>query len=157
MTLHGSKKTGESRNSMFSKKQKVETSKIRFSIKLQLGYLETHLFTTLGRGVTHGIQISIKITKIQIPTLFCFWWITTLHSLWKTGESRISMFKKKQKVETSKIRFSITFQLGYLETHLFTSLGEGVKHGIKILTEMTKFQISNSLFVLHSLQHYEIC
>ena len=39
-------------------------------MKNQLGYLETHLFTTLGGGVKHGIQVSIEITKFQIPT-FC--------------------------------------------------------------------------------------
>jgi len=123
---------------------------IGFSIKIHLGYLETHLFTTLGGGVKHGIQISIKITKFQIPTFVCFWWIMTLHDLKKTGESRNSMFSKKQKVETSKIRFSIKFQLGYLETHLFTTLGEGVKHGIQVWTEMMKFQISNSFsFCIH--------
>ena len=57
---------------MFSNKQKVETSKIGFSIKIDLGYLETHLFTTLGGGVKHGINISIEITKFQIPTFFFF-------------------------------------------------------------------------------------
>ena len=57
---------------MFSKKQKDETSKIGFSMKFQLGYLETQLFTTLGGGVKHGIQISIKITKFQVPTFFVF-------------------------------------------------------------------------------------
>ena len=36
----------------------------------QLGYLETHLFTTLGGGAKHGISISIEITKIQIPTFY---------------------------------------------------------------------------------------
>jgi len=124
----------------------IKKKTIGFSIKIHLGYLETHLFTTLGGGVKHGIQISIEITKFQIPTFFWFWWITTLHNFWKTGESRNSMFSKKQKVETSKIGFSIKIQLGYLETHLFRTLGGGVKHGITVWTEMTKFQISNSFF-----------
>ena len=39
-------------------------------MKNQLGYLETHLFTTLGGGVKHGIKISIEITKFQIPFFF---------------------------------------------------------------------------------------
>ena len=126
----------------FQKTKKRETSKIRFSIKIHLGYLETHLFTTLGEGVKHGITISTEITKFQIPrVIFSFWWLTILHNSWKTGECRNSTFSKKQKNETSEIGWSINIHLGYLETHLFTTLGEGVKHGITIWTELTKFQI----------------
>ena len=42
---------------MFSKEPKVEASEIGFFIKIQLGYLETHLFRTLGGGVKHGITV----------------------------------------------------------------------------------------------------
>ena len=39
-------------------------------MKNDLGYLETHLFTTLGGGVKHRIKISIDITKFRIPLFF---------------------------------------------------------------------------------------
>ena len=38
-------------------------------MKNDLGYLETHLFTTLGGGVKHRIKISIEITKFRIRIL----------------------------------------------------------------------------------------
>ena len=46
-------------------------------------------------------------------------------------------------------------QLGYLETHLFTILGGGVKHGIKISIEITKFQIP-TFCLFDELRHYTI-
>jgi len=68
---------------------------IGFSIKIHLGYLETHLFTTLGGGVKHGIQISIEITKFQIPTFCSFFMNYDITQFVKNGwVSNLDVFKK---------------------------------------------------------------
>ena len=61
---------------------------------------------------------------------------------WKTSGYRNSLFRNFEKLRHRKIGFLVKFQLGYLENQFFTTLGGGVKHGIKISFEITKCQMS---------------
>ena len=96
-----------------------------------------------------GYRFHLKTRNFEYRLLF--WWITTLHIFWKMCGYRNSLFHNFGKLEHRKIGFSIKFQLGYLETHFFTTLGGGVKHGIKISFEIMKFQIS---FLFDELRYY---
>ena len=58
------------RNWLFHNFGKLEHRQIGFAFKFQVGYLETHFFTTLGGGVKHGIKISFQIMNFQIPFFF---------------------------------------------------------------------------------------
>ena len=72
-------------------------------MKNDLGYLETHLFTTLDGRVKHGITISIEITKNQIP-IVCLDFVDLRH--YTTFEKRVNVeaqrFQKNNKLKHRK-------------------------------------------------------
>ena len=63
-------------------------------MKKDLGYLETHLLTTLGGGVKHGIKISIESMKFRIPMFFL-----DFHDL-----RHYIIFEKRVNVETQRFQ-----------------------------------------------------
>ena len=67
---------------------------------------------------------------------------------------RNSLFRNFEKLRPRKIGFSMKFQLGYPENQFFTTLGGGVKHGIQISFENTKFRIPTFVLMNYDITHF---
>ena len=135
---------------------KIKTSKIEFSIKNQLGYLETQLFTTLGGGVKHGIKISIEITKFQIPIFLLFLMNYGITQFLKNGwVSKLNVFKKTKSWNIeNRILHQNSSRLSR-DSPLYNPWGGG-KTWNKDLNRYDEISNIEFICVLHSLQHYEI-
>ena len=103
--------------------------------------------STIFKGSNGFFETNLEFWHfVMSSSLFC-----DVDIFWKMCGYRNSLFHNFGKLRHRKIGFSFKFQVGYLETHFFTTLGEGVKHGIKISFEIMQFQIT---FFFDELRHY---